>query len=61
MKLPVAQWLQYVLVFVGNIVVIAVVINILSGYFKREQIRTKRAFSPKSLIGTMRPATETGD
>jgi NADH-quinone oxidoreductase subunit H len=50
-----------VLVFVGNIVVIAVVINILSGYFKREQIRTKRAFSPKSLIGTMRPATETGD
>ncbi len=61
MKMPVAQWFQYVMIFVGNIVVIGVVISILSGYFKREQIRTKRAFTPKSLIGTMRPATESGD
>ncbi len=42
-------------------IALAVLVNILSGYFRREQIRTKRAFEPTSLIGTMRPVTPSGD
>ncbi len=61
LKVPVPTWIQYVLVFVGNVVVIGIVVNILSRYFRSEQIRTKRAFAPKSLIGTMRPAPQPGD
>lgn len=56
MKLPVSPFLQYVLVLAGNLVVIGVVVNILGRYFQQEQVRTKRAFEPKSLIGTMQPA-----
>jgi len=47
---------NYVAVFVGNLVVLAVVINTMTRHFKGEQVRTKRAFQPKSLIGTMQPA-----
>ena len=57
-KLPVATWIQYVLIFIGNIVVMGVVVNILARHFRGEMSRTKRAFSPKSLIGTMQPAPE---
>lgn len=55
-KLPVPLAVQYVLIFVANVGAIAVVANILNGYFKEEQIRTKRSFQPRSLIGTMRVA-----
>jgi NADH-quinone oxidoreductase subunit H len=61
MKLPVGATLQYLAVLLGNLVVLGVVANVLGGYFQREQVRTKRAFEPKSLIGTMQPAPESGD
>ncbi len=60
-KLPVAVPIQYALVLLGNLVVIGVVLRTLDGYFKREQIRTKRSFEPTSLIGTMQPAPQAGD
>ncbi len=59
MKLPVATWIQYVAVFLGNVVVVAVVANILARHFRGEATRSKRAFAPKSLIGTMQPSPET--
>ena len=58
MKLPVAIWMQYVLVFAGNIAVVVAVLNIMSRHFRDETVRSKRAFAPKSLIGTMQPAPE---
>lgn len=48
---------NYIAVFVGNLVVLGIVANTLAGYFKREQIRTKRAFEPESLIGMMQPVS----
>ena len=56
MKLPTPMWLNYILVLVANIAVVVAVLNIMGNYFKREQVRSKRAFEPKSLIGTMQPA-----
>jgi NADH-quinone oxidoreductase subunit H len=56
MKLPVGTFLQYLLVLAGNLIVIGVVFNILGRYFQSEQVRTKRAFEPQTLIGTMQPA-----
>lgn len=61
LKLPVATWMQYLAIFIGNVVALAVLGSTLAGYFRREQIRTKRAFEPKSLIGTMRPVSPSGD
>jgi NADH-quinone oxidoreductase subunit H len=58
LKLPVPTWIQYVGIFIGNIVVVAVVFSVLARYFRSEQLRSKRAFEPKSLIGTMQPAPE---
>lgn len=58
-KLPTPVSIQYVLLFIANIGVIAIVANILHGYFRAEQIRTKRSFEPTSLIGTMQ-ATDKG-
>jgi NADH-quinone oxidoreductase subunit H len=55
-KLPVPLFIQYGLIFLVNIGMIAVVINTLTGYFRNEAIRTKRSFEPRSLIGTMQPA-----
>jgi hypothetical protein len=55
MKLPVGAVWQYVLVLAGNLVVVGIVLNVLGRYFQQEQVRTKRAFEPKSLIGTMQP------
>ncbi len=53
MKLPGGNWLQLPLILLGNVAVIVVVLRVLDRYFASEQIRTKRAFEPKSLIGTM--------
>ena len=61
LKLPIAIWMQYVLIFVGNIVVMGVMVRILARYYLDETVRPKRAFEPKSLIGTMQPAPEAGD
>ncbi len=61
MKLPVALWIQYVLIFVGNVIAIVIVGRILGQHFRTEEIRTKRAFEPQSLIGTMQPASPAGD
>ena len=61
MKLPVSVPIQYGLVLLGNLVVVGVVLNVLDGYFKREQIRSKRMFDPHSLIGTMAPVSQAGD
>lgn len=70
LKLPGGAFVQYSAVFLGNVAVIAVVLNTLGKYFETEELRTKRAFEPKSLIGTMQPAAtgvvdlahgETGD
>lgn len=50
------RWLQYPLLLLGNIVVIWIVSNVLSRYYRTEALRSKRAFTPHSLIGTMQPA-----
>lgn len=55
MKLPLPGWINSLLVLVANIAVVLAVLNIMGNYFKREQVRSKRAFAPKSLIGTMQP------
>lgn len=57
MKLFGPVWLQYVAILAGNLIVIGIVINVLTNHFKEEQVRTKRAFEPKSLIGTMQPVS----
>lgn len=57
MKLFGPVWLQYVAILAGNLIVIGVVANILGNHFKQEQVRSKRAFEPKSLIGTMQPTS----
>lgn len=62
MKLPLPMWLNYVLVLAANIAVVLAVLNIMGNYFKQEQVRSKRAFAPKSLIGTMQPvSSSSGD
>ncbi len=60
-KLPVALGVQYLLVFLGNIALIGVVGVVLKRYFEQEKIRTKRSFSPRTLVGTMQPAPEGAD
>jgi NADH-quinone oxidoreductase subunit H len=60
-KLPLPTWGQYVAVLLGNLVVLGVVLSVLDSYFKREMVRTKRSFQPSSLIGSMQPASQTGD
>ena len=52
-KLPTPVVVHYVLIFVANIGVLAIVATILQKYFRQEQMRTKRSFEPTSLIGTM--------
>jgi NADH-quinone oxidoreductase subunit H len=61
MKLFVPLWAQYLAIFIGNIIVMAVVLRILSNYFRSDGLQTKRRFEPKSLIGTMQPAPPSGD
>jgi len=55
MKLPAPIWVQYALILIGNLGVIAWAVVILNRHFAQEEVRTKRAFEPKSLIGTMQP------
>lgn len=55
-KLPVPPAAQYVLIFVANIGLVAIVVRTLNTYFRSEGLRTKREFTPRSLIGTMQPA-----
>lgn len=57
MKLFGPLWLQYVAILAGNLIVIGIVVNVLTNHFKEEQTRTKRAFEPKSLIGTVQPVS----
>lgn len=57
MKLFPVAWMQLVAIFVGNVAVIVVVLNMMGDYLKREEVRTKRAFQPKSLVGTMEPVS----
>ena len=52
-KLPTPVAVQYVLIFIANIGVLAVVGYVLQKYFREEQMRTKRSFEPTSLIGSM--------
>ena len=52
-KLSTPIVVQYALIFITNIAVLAIVANILQKYFRSEQIRTKRSFEPASLIGKM--------
>lgn len=56
MKLFDWTWMQLIAIFVGQIAVVGVVLNILSRHLKDEDIRSKRAFEPTSLVGTMEPA-----
>jgi len=49
---------QYPLLLIGNIVVIYIVSQVLSRYYRTEALRSKRAFAPRTLIGTMQPAAE---
>lgn len=56
LKLPIGATMQYLLVLVGNLAVIGVVLQVLGRHLRSEQIRTKRAFEPKTLIGSMQPA-----
>jgi len=61
-KLPVAEFFQYGAILVGNLAVIALVLRILGRHFSGQELASKRAFEPKSLIGTMEPvATSAGD
>ncbi|MFN8491496.1 MAG: complex I subunit 1 family protein [Caldilineaceae bacterium] len=53
-------FINYAAVFIGNLVVLGIVLNVLGNYFKNEQVRTKRAFEPQTLIGVMQP-TSSGD
>ena len=43
-KLPTPVGIQYVLIFIANVGVMAVVAYVLQKYFREEQIRTKRSF-----------------
>ena len=64
MKLPWPAgfgWIGYLLILVANILAVAFVLNVLGRHIKGEQVRTKRAFTPKSLIGAMTPVSPSGD
>ena len=61
MKLPIPTWLGYMLILGANIGAVVAVLSILGRHFRREEVRTKRAFEPKSLIGTMTPVNQAGD
>ena len=61
MKLPLPTWLGYVLVLLANIGAVFAVLSILGNHFKREEIRSKRSFEPRSLIGTMQPVDQAAD
>ncbi len=45
-------------ILVGNIVVIGIALRAIGQHLQQETVRPKRAFTPDSLIGTMKPAVE---
>ena len=57
MKLLGPDWMQNIAILVGNIAAIVIALSILGKYFKTEEMRTKRAFEPTSLVGTMEPVS----
>jgi NADH-quinone oxidoreductase subunit H len=57
MKLFGPMWMQNIAILAGNIVVIIAVLSIMGKYFKSEAMRTKRAFEPTTLVGTMEPVS----
>ncbi len=64
MKLPMPSWggwIPYVLVLAANVGAVAVVLSVLSRHFTNQPVTTKRAFEPKSLIGTTVPVNQAGD
>jgi NADH-quinone oxidoreductase subunit H len=61
LKLPAPTWVQYAAILIGNLGAIAWIVVILNRHFLNEEVRTKRAFEPASLIGTMQPAPPSGD
>ena len=61
MKLFAADWAQNLAILAGNLIVVAIVLSVLNNYFSRQRVTSKRAFEPKSLIGTMEPVTTSGD
>jgi NADH-quinone oxidoreductase subunit H len=62
MKLIDISWLRNVAILVGNVAVLVVVLRTLENYYRgRATIETTRAFEPKSLIGTMEPASTSAD
>ncbi len=58
LKLPVDTWIQYLLIFIGNVAIIGVIFSVLGRYLRGEEVRTKRSFDPPTLIGTMQPVSE---
>ncbi len=61
LKIPVAIWLQYILILAGNIGVLLIIMYTVGKYFENQQITTKRQFEPKTLIGTMEPLSQSGN
>ena len=60
MKLPGGNWVHFPLILLGNLGGFYLVARALSRYFKTEQLRSKRAFEPATLIGTMQPVAPQG-
>ncbi len=48
----------HIAILVGNIVVIGIALSAIGKHLKQDMVRPKRAFTPDSLIGTMKPAVE---
>ena len=61
MKIPVATWMQYILILAGNLGVLAIIAFVVGRHFQNQEITTKREFEPKTLIGTMKPLSQSGD
>lgn len=57
MKLFGPVWMQYIAILAGNLIVLFIVGRVLTKHLASEQVRSKRAFDPKSLIGTMQPVS----
>ena len=57
MKLFSADWIQNLAILAGHVAAIIFVLGIMGNHLQREEIRTKRAFKPTSLVGTMEPVS----